>query len=294
MGTSASYGGNRDKRSLLPDWAFPSGDGESPDSPDAQPESPEAPENDENDNPQVESPDTSTEEPATTEDPSPLWQAAKASMTRGVRGDGPGAGGGMPQTGRSYVRAKGGSRVAAANASAGRATAQRITGFLSSVASDGVNAALQNLGLSRLIGSDVDTVYAELLDSIAPESSDFDESLARQAMEDALSSIYENSEKLDDLDHLSSGDVLSALERFIAGYIYRQWLQELGISIEKNAISEAQAVTLERSMKAYVYEAVKLEMETIDPLAVDWAGTEGKTIIQGLYEEAYAIIGGEA
>ncbi|MDF7822830.1 hypothetical protein P4B35_02295 [Pontiellaceae bacterium B12227] len=293
MGTSASYGGNRDKKSLLPDWAFPSGDGESSNSPDSQPESSEE-SGEENENPQGDVPNPETEGSDTSNEPPPLWQAAKASMTRGVRADGPGGGGGMPQTGRSYVKAKGGSRVATVNASAGRAAAQRITGFLSSVASDGVNAALQNLGLSRLIGSDVDTVYAELLDSIAPESSGFDESLARQAMEDALSLIYENTEKLDDLDHLSSGDVLSALERFIAGYIYRQWLQELGISIEKNAVSETQAVSLERNVKAYVNDAVKLEMEAIDPLAVDWAGSEGKAIIQGLYEEAYSIIGGEA
>jgi len=67
----------------------------------------------------------------------------------------------------------------------------------------------------------------------------------------------------------------------------------LGIKIEEKAISPREAVCVEKRMKDFIRDAVKLDLQEKDPLKVDWRGSEGKSLMDRIYRDAYAVIGGE-
>lgn len=64
----------------------------------------------------------------------------------------------------------------------------------------------------------------------------------------------------------------------------------MGSRIEDKQISEHEAIRLEDEVKDYVRDAVRLEIGDRNILQIDWAGDEGRRIIDRLYEEAYSFI----
>ena len=89
---------------------------------------------------------------------------------------------------------------------------------------------------------------------------------------------------------MDSGAVEEAIERSISGYIYHRWLDELGLSIEKGAVSESAAIRLEREVKEYVTSCVSLELRQSSVLDINWNGPEGRRIIDRVYRDAYALL----
>jgi len=289
MGTSSSFGGPKDTSHLLPAWAQPGNDSE------------------ENTSNGVEQPDENSRRPEQSgtdkpespiakcqndqQPPSPSWQTAKNMMSRYAGGSN--GHGGLSKAGKAYVGAKGGARKAGQSVRSGKNIARNLASFLSTSAQGGLKQALNSIGLSKLVGKDVDTVFSGLIDAIAEEGEDFDKNIARQAMDDALEVFYKEcyeKQNLDALDSLTSDQIKDAIENFVAGYIYKRWLQELGSCIERKAVSETEAIKLELEVKTYVKDAVNLELDNKDPLTIDWNGTEGQQIIDSLYEEAYGLI----
>ena len=81
-----------------------------------------------------------------------------------------------------------------------------------------------------------------------------------------------------------------AVSRSVSGYIYNRWLDELGLSIEKGAVSETAAVRLEREVKEYDESCVALELDGKSVIEVDWGRREGRQIIDRVYRDAYALL----
>ena len=129
-----------------------------------------------------------------------------------------------------------------------------------------------------------------------PPGNDFDEGIARQAIGDALENLFkecDESDSCDKLDQLTSADISNVIESFVTGYIYRKWLQELGRCIERNALSEDDALHLEKEIHVFVKDAVHDAVKNIDPLTIDWNGNTGKQIINSIYHDAYSFIEGD-
>lgn len=127
-----------------------------------------------------------------------------------------------------------------------------------------------------------------------PPGNDFDEGVARQAIEDALEALFNKCEEAgnyDCLEQLSSEDISDSIEKFVTGYIYRKWLQELGACIEKNSVSEMEALRLEKEIKVFVKDSVHRALQAVDPLSINWNSNEGKSIIDNIYQDAYSFIG---
>jgi hypothetical protein len=198
---------------------------------------------------------------------------------------------------RAYVRAMGGSRRAATSARSGRGSTVSLGAFLATVSSRGLDTALKELKLSSLVGKDVETVFAGLVNAISPDGSSREEIAARNAIVEALCFLYE---KLvtDDSDAATTFEVLGedlvrdALVVSVSAYVYERWLVELGRKIEERAITAAEAVRLEGEMKQYVRDSVKLDLSKQDVLQLNWKGKEGRDFVQKIYEDAYAFIGG--
>ena len=92
---------------------------------------------------------------------------------------------------------------------------------------------------------------------------------------------------------MTPDDVRDAVENCVSSYIYHRWLEELGSRIEKGAIDESLAVTLENQMQDYVKDTVSLEITEIDVLNFDWHGTAGQELIERVFQDAYSILEAE-
>jgi hypothetical protein len=89
-------------------------------------------------------------------------------------------------------------------------------------------------------------------------------------------------------------DVAETIELSVSAYVYQSWLFELSQKIEEHAVSESQAVRLERDVKAFVKGLVKLKLDGNKALRIDWKGTQGQTFVREIYEAAYNLLGGRA
>ena len=77
------------------------------------------------------------------------------------------------------------------------------------------------------------------------------------------------------------------------GSILADSVQELGRRLEENAYTADEAVRLERDVRAFIEETVRLDMTRIDPLAVDWAGPDGQRFVEQIFTDAYDMLEGE-
>jgi len=298
MGTSSSNSGPRGKTPLLPKWAQGGGQGASPGSP--APPPPDAGNGDSpppKPNPKAVPDEVQAPQPAP-----PLlpklsgapWTLARRAMTSAVKAGATVAG--LRTAGRRYVSAKGGAKKASSTASAGRATTARIGNFVSDIASRGFNEAARAIGLESTVGRKVDVVLAEVINAIAPTGTNNDDAIARRAASETLRELFEKhgveQAGLDVLNAMTPGDVTDTIELSVAAYVYERWLFDLSQKIEQNAVSEADAVKLERDVKDFVKGLVKLKLNGTQALKLDWKGADGKKFVQEIYDAAYKLLGG--
>jgi hypothetical protein len=310
VGTSKSYGGPSDKTPLLPDWAFPpledavpppeedleqqeptpDADEESADEDAAEPDS-EA----EGDDNEPDSLNGGPDDGVGVQDASPTkisWKSAKTLFGKAVKNNGDRQA--FRRAAHSYVRARGGSANAARTATTGRSATSRLGGFLADVANRGLNAALTALNLSAVVGKDPRTVFAAIANAIAPDGASPEQAVAREATDDVLADLYHRfvveGGDLSRMDSLTGEDVSKAMVDSVTSYIYHRWLQELGRQIEEKSISSSQAVRLEREAKLFVRESVNLDLSDKDLLNLNWT-TDGNTIVERIYREAYSLFG---
>lgn len=216
---------------------------------------------------------------------------AKVAMGKFTSG---GGGNRVRSAGRTYVQGRGGASGAARSAIGGRASTARLGGFLSSVAARGWQEAVRVLGLARLVGQAPEAVVAALVDVLAPAGSMLEDAAARRAVNEALWSLYDRFDledgNLDKLDRMDRATVAEMVETSVVTYIYTRWLQELGQRIESKAVSDDQAAMLEKQVKDYVKETVKLDFTEKDVLGLDWTGTQGQHMVERIFREAYSFL----
>ncbi len=144
----------------------------------------------------------------------------------------------------------------------------------------------------------MDAVLAAVINAIAPAGTNNDDAIARRAASETLREIFEQygvqESGLDALNAMTPADVTDTIELSVAGYVYQRWLFDLSQRIEQNAVSESDAVRLERDVKAYVKGLVKLKLDGKETIQLDWKGAQGQKFVQEIYEAAYKLLGGTA
>ena len=289
MGTSASYGGPSGNNPLLPPWAPPPTDGEP--MPPASP-GPDMPPSDQG-QPGLESP-PSPQPPTATPIP---WAGPKASLSRFAsslsgRG-GMGGRGHLRSATRGFVRAQGGARGAARAASAGRASVQKLGGFLTQVITEGTDAAARSLGLQQFVGQDANTLLVALVDQIAPSGALLEDAAAREATIQTLDELFQEYAVQDNgfesLNSLDVEGITHALERYVANYIYTRLVQVISQRLESRSTDEV--IQVEKEVKDYVFPTVHLDlMRRTDVLSITWNGKEGYEFVERIYQEGYELI----
>jgi hypothetical protein len=271
MGTSSSYGGPKGKSPLLPPWA--QGD-------DSDKENDQGPQEDQ------ESSSDSADDQVSGD-----YSGAKSSLSRYIN-DQPGYT--VKNASRSYVKSLGGAKKASRSSTSGKRVVSSFGGFLGSVARDGIEKTLTDLGLQYLIGEKANVIFAGIIDAIAPIGTTNEEADARQAIIDTLDKLYDKYE-LDDnnvekLDSLTENDIGKAVLDSIKAYIYERWLQELSLCIEKNSLTPGEALKKETDIKEHIISSVEYDFEGKNLLNMDFIHGEGKDLIENIFQEAYQTL----
>ena len=293
MGTSSSYGGPGDKTPLLPSWAMP---------PDGTPQTPEQPtQPTPNDGPGTDTPPAENapsdlpHQSVSAPEVTNRWTSARRSFTRAISTR---TSTGYRRAASRYVRAIGGAGGASNAATGGKKATTAFGGFISSAANSGFHSALASVGLTSVVGRDVNEVLAAIVNALAPDGATKEEVAARKAIGDTLEQLYESfldeGRDLTALDSMTREDVEAAIASCVEAYIFNRWIGDLGVKIEERAISAASAVVLEREMRLFIREAVQLDMGQEDVLSLDWQGPDGQRFVENIYCDAYSLFGDEA
>ena len=152
------------------------------------------------------------------------------------------------------------------------------------MADQGLDAALEQIGLADLVGRDTTEVLEALVDRLAGPGGTLEEADARAAILRVLQEELEDPAALEGLDQDGVGRIV---EGFLVEYIYERMLQEIGDRLENGAMTAEDAKTAENDIRVYVVASVQLEMARQEPLTV-WDGPEGQRLVDRLMEDAYA------
>lgn len=299
MGTSKPNNGPGDKTPLLPDWAQPDEDPPPPDDenppddeipPDEEPEPPNDPPNP-GEEPELPDGPVDPHGPPCPPPKPPHWQNAKRHMKNFVASRDAAD---LRRTGQSYVRARGGAQRAAANAKQGRIITGKILNFLSDVVNNGVEAALNNLGLQDVQGQPVESILAAIINILAPDGANLEEAVARRTEEAVFCELLEeyavDENSFEELQNMGAEGVERAFILTVSEYIYQLWLVELGKRIEDSAINAREVAQLERMVKDYVIGAVELDLQGRDILNTDWTRADNQVVINDVYAQAYGFL----
>jgi hypothetical protein len=150
------------------------------------------------------------------------------------------------------------------------------------------------MGIANLSGQSPEFVLAKIADSIAPSGATNDEAVAREAVMSTLDRLYtellERGENLSALEALTPDQIKDVIIEYTACYIYKKWVYELGISIEKNAVSERQALDLEAQMKDFIRAEVQTRFQGVRPDQLDLASPANQATIEYIFQLAYSTL----
>lgn len=293
MGTSSSNGGPSGKAALLPSWYT-----DSPGAPDHQPTNDGADGNNvgsnnqnNNDQGQNASPNSN---PITATETGGNWKDAKVAFTRYSKKT---KGSSINKAIKSYISTLGGSKGATRSASGGIRSGRRLVRFLGSVSTSrggGLSETLTQLGLAEYIGKSSEETLAKIADAIAPSGSTNDEAIARDAILATLDSLYskiiDSGSDIAALESLTPETIKDTVIEYVSTYIFKKWLYELGLAVEKNTVTEKQAIEMETEIRDFINAEVKLSLKEMNISQLDLDNNANRQIIETIFQTAYSTL----
>ncbi|MBF0577596.1 hypothetical protein [Dysgonomonas sp. GY617] len=299
MGTSSMYGGSN-RSPLLPS-DFNDGEG----SPDNNPIPPNDPDpeqennNSDGDNqPEKENPlekpsekESTPQELSSQEPQYSSWRSAKNSMSKYASGKG--GQNAKRNTLSNYVKSRGGSENAAKSAKSAIRTTINIGNFFDDVSKKGITQVLEEYQIP-IEGRKPKEILNDVINILAPTPDLNDDSVARKALINTMSIIYEkfDNEKQDIslLDSFDSNISKMLITKYIETFIYERLIHDLGSRIERKAENSGTAAKIEKELKDYIETKVSTTLKD-KPLTMINSQTKNVyVLVEGLYEQCYKVL----
>lgn len=194
-----------------------------------------------------------------------------------------------------FVAAMGGATAGAAGATAGTQTGQSLGSFLAAATGpQGLVGGLEAVGLESLIGQDRFTVLSELLNVLGGSGNAVEQQAARDALLDVLDDLLpEGDDAALDAVQLDEADVRDALCRYIAALVYNLAIPVIEVRLEALQ-DQALIQSRDRELHDYIDALVRLKMQTVSVLTVDWKSADGKEFVQGVLQAVYEQLEADA
>lgn len=218
------------------------------------------------------------------------WTPLKVATNSYVRGLGSAGseGRGLRVLAR-HVPLLGGAAGATSSARAGNSAATRLGALAAGIGTGGLTVALTYLGLARLVGQDRFVVLDELVTFIAGDGDDLDAQAARDAACDVLDELFGDADSWSELSavNVDQAQLGVMLELFLALYIYNRVpvvAERLSRLTDPAAMRRA-----DQEMRQIIADLVAIQIAG-DPFAIDWQGSEGRTIISSAMSTVYETL----
>jgi hypothetical protein len=282
MGTSSSGSGPKGRTPLLPNWAT---DGENiPDKDDDQNQGGDSTTEDDSDN-------SERFDNNIVRDYADTLRTAKGAIKR-IANNRNGAT--FKKAVKEYIKRTGGYKKATLASGAGISTGSNYLGFFSDVANKGLEQTLKDYGLADCIGKSTEEVFAKIANRIAPTGATNDEAIARVAVMIAFDKLceklIEKDQDITELDQLNEETLKDTVIEFVSAYIFKKWVYEAGLALERNDLTEADAIELENEMKDFVAEEVRTSLGKMNIKTLDITQGKGKKVIQDIFDIAYSTL----
>lgn len=293
MGTSSMYGG-RNKSPLLPtdfddgEEGFPSQD--NPDqNPDENKPVGDKPTDDKHDNPQEK--DSSPQESSSNNSQYSSWRSAKSSMSKYVSGKG--GNNGKKNAVSNYVKGYGGSGNAAKSAKSAIKTTINIGDFFGNVSKKGIAQVLWENRIP-VEGRKPKEILNDIVNLLAPTPDSNDDSVARKALMNTMSIIYE---KFDDekkdiilLDSIDPKMTELLIEKYFETFIYERLIHDVGSRIEKSSENSVAAARIEKELKEYIESKVSTTLKDKPLSLINYDTEKVNILVEGLYQQCYKVL----
>lgn len=293
MGTSSSGGGPKGRTPLLPNWAT-GGSGSPP------PKEDDLPPNKNDDNKKGDTVgdsgnadgSESSNNSSSGSDYSGNWTSGKSSFRKFINSQG--SGNSLRKAARSYVKSMGGRSKATKAASKGISVGGDYIEFLGGIRKNGLTQTLQDYGLSDCLGKSPEEALAKIAGKIAPIGTTNDEIIARSAVMSAVDALYmkltANADGIETINSISEDALKESVIEYVSAYIFKKWIYELGLALERNELSEKEAIALENQVKNLVRDEVKASLKQKDILKLDFRAGAGKRIVENIFSLAYSTL----
>lgn len=281
MGTSSMYSGPNRSPLLPPD--FDNGDSQN-NNPDNIPNE-NSPEEQQKPNPDQQQPNSPNEQQNSN------WKQAKTSMSHYASGNA--GSNGRKVAVRDYVKGHGGSSNAARSAKSGIRTTINIGDFFNNVSNKGINQVLNDYQIP-FEGRKPKEILNDIVNVIAPIPNTNEDAVARKALIDTMSIIYEKfDDENKDISLLDSKDTNIAdilITKYIETYIYEKLLNELGSRIEINSENSVAAAKIEKELKEYIEVKVTTILKDKPLTLINSQTNNVNVLVEGLYQLCYKVL----
>lgn len=292
MGTSSMYGGPNRSPLLPPDFNDGDGNSDNPnpqDKPEQQPDGIKPADNNPSENPNVN--ESSPQESSSNNPQYSSWRPAKNSMSKYASGKG--GSNGKRNAVSNYVKSHGGSQNAAKSAKSAIRTTISIGDFFGGVKQKGITQVLKDFKIP-IEGRKPKEILNDIVNVLAPTPDLNDDSVARKALVNTMSIIYE---KFDDekkdislLDSLDSDISKILITKYIETFIYERLIHDVGSRIEKKAENSNAAAKIEKELKEYIETKVSTTLKD-KPLSIINSETKNvNVLVEGLYQQCYKVL----
>ena len=169
----------------------------------------------------------------------------------------------------------------------------KLGGFLSSVATQGLDTTLQKVGFGHLIGKSATEICAGLLDILADSVSTLDDHATRKALSNVFDDLFKPDTPYEDIEQalyqsLDEKGMMLIMVDFFGYYLYElfcrdfyeDWQRKVGVDQTKRSL---------RQVKDCIFAEVKSELasKTID--SIDWSGLAGLSLAERIMQDTLEI-----
>jgi hypothetical protein len=211
----------------------------------------------------------------------------RSASSKSTGGDGNSSGGG---SGTNLGSAAGRIR----SWGAGVATAQRLGNFISRVRDVGLAEALQEAGLSDLVGKSAAEVSDALLEKLTGPASTLDQASAREALIALNDELFAETETFEDVEEaltktMDETGLLGILFRFFGHYIYQCFCTDFYERFVKKVGSSRAAKAL-KGVRDCIESAIKAKLTAVEDIKkFNWSGRDGRMMSEQILSEVRDI-----
>jgi hypothetical protein len=231
---------------------------------------------------------------------SPQWRALKGRVSRAAP-KGPLSRDSAADLVRDFVRVGGGrSGFGGGGGARGGGSAAQVAanvgGFVSTVASRGLAAALDEIGLSGLIGRPVSELLDALLDVLGGPGSTIDDVDARTALSRLRDELFGQAQTFEELEALlaaqGSGSTFTGLlTRFFAFYLHEQFCRVFYERLVAKIGNTKADGFLDGILDFLQSKLEEVHLER-DVRTINWTSEDGRAFAQDVLELTLDVFGG--